>query len=201
MDHRLQDLVDIDAVLGGDERGVVRLQSDHVLDLVDDAVRIRAGQVDLVDDRDDLQVVVQGQIDVGKRLRFDALRRVHDQKGAVAGGERAGDLVVEVNVAGRIDQVQDVFLAVFGLIDRAHGLRFYGDAPLPLQVHIVEDLFLHLTRGEQTGLFDDPVRQRGFAVVDMGDYAEISNVILRNRHIFLLCVLTSDLQTAGYFHG
>ena len=46
------------------------------------------------------------------RLRLDALRGVDDQQRALARGQRARDLVGEVDVAGRVDQVQLVGLAV-----------------------------------------------------------------------------------------
>ena len=46
-----------------------------------------------------IEVVVDREVGVGERLRLDALRRVHDEHGALAGGERARDLVGEVDVA------------------------------------------------------------------------------------------------------
>ena len=39
------------------------------------------------------------QVEVGERLRLDALRGVDDQDRALAGGQRARDLVGEVDVA------------------------------------------------------------------------------------------------------
>jgi len=38
-------------------------------------------------------------------LRLDALGGVDEQHGALAGGQAAGDLVAEVDVAGGVDQV------------------------------------------------------------------------------------------------
>ena len=46
-----------------------------------------------------VEVVVERQVDVGQRLRLDALRRVDDQQRALAGAERARHLVAEVDVA------------------------------------------------------------------------------------------------------
>ena len=92
-----------------DGRGV---EADDVLDLPLALVGLRARQIDLVDDRDDLEVVVHGQVGVGQRLRLDALRGIDHQQRALAGGQRARDLVAEVHVAGRVDQVEDVLLAV-----------------------------------------------------------------------------------------
>ena len=73
-----------------------------------------AGQVDLVEDRHDLVVRLDRLIDIGQRLRLDALAGVDDQQAALAGGEAAADLVGEVDVAGRVHQVEFVGLAVLG---------------------------------------------------------------------------------------
>ena len=56
-----------------------------LLDLFLDELRLRARQIDLIDDRHDLQVIVQRQIDVGERLRLNALSGIHDQHRALAG--------------------------------------------------------------------------------------------------------------------
>ena len=71
-----------------------------------DPLGVGVGKVDLVDDGDDREVVLEGQVDVGHRLRFDALGGVDDEERAFAGGEAAADLVGEVDVAGGVDQVE-----------------------------------------------------------------------------------------------
>ncbi len=73
---------------------------------------VGGGQIDLVDDRDDLVVDLHRVIDVGERLRLDALGGIDHQQRALDGGERAVDLVGEVDVAGGVDEVEDVVLAV-----------------------------------------------------------------------------------------
>ena len=79
--------------------GVRGIDADHVLDLLLDAVGVGRRQVDLVQDGQDLEVVVERLIDVGERLRLDALAGIDDQDRALAGGERARHLVGEVDVA------------------------------------------------------------------------------------------------------
>ena len=78
--------------------------------------RMRSGsrrrQIDLVDDRNDLEIVIQRQIGVGQRLRFDALRRVDHQQRAFAGLQAARNFVSEIDVAGSIDQIELIDLAV-----------------------------------------------------------------------------------------
>ena len=126
-------------------------------------------------------VVVDRLIDVGQRLRLDALAGVDHQQRALAGGERAVDLVGEVDMAGRVDQVEDVVLAVARLVVEPHGLRLDGDAALALDVHRIEHLLDHLARLEPAGELDQPVGERRLAVVDMGDDREIADVVDGDR--------------------
>ena len=67
-------------------------------------------QIDLVDHRHDRQALLVREMDVRHCLRLDALGRVDDQKRAFAGRERARDFVGKINVAGRVEQVEPVFL-------------------------------------------------------------------------------------------
>ena len=90
MHDRLKHLLDVLAGLGRDLERVVGVEADHVLDLLADAVGLGRRQVDLVQDRQDLEMVVERLIDVGERLRLDALGRVDHQQRALAGGERCG---------------------------------------------------------------------------------------------------------------
>ena len=84
-DDRLEDVADADAFLGAGEDGAVGVEPDDLLDLPLGLVGHRAGQVDLVDDRDDLEVVVGGEVGVGERLRLHALRRIDQEQRALAG--------------------------------------------------------------------------------------------------------------------
>ena len=144
---------------------------DHLLGALD----VGAGQVDLVDDGNDLQPVIDRDVGVGQRLRFDALRRVHHQQRAFARGQRARDFVAEVHVAGRVDQVELIGLAVLRRIHHAHRVRLDGDAALALQVHGVEHLRLHLTRRQRAGQLQQAVGKRALPMIDMGDDREISD--------------------------
>ncbi len=73
-----------------------------------DALGLGGRQVDLVEHRHDLVAGVERLVHVGERLRLDALAGIDDEQRALARGQRAGDLVGEVDVAGRIHQVEDV---------------------------------------------------------------------------------------------
>ena len=145
-------------------------------------VRIGRRQIDLVDHRDDGQVVLDGHVDVGQGLRLHALRGVHHQQRPLARRQRARHLVVEVHVAGRIDQVQLVGLPVLRLVRQAHRRGLDGDAALALEVHVVEELVLLLASRERAGGLEQPIGQRGLAVVDVRDDGEVADEAGRRRH-------------------
>ena len=162
---------------------IAGLAADDVGDLAGVAVGVGGGQVDLVEHRNDVQAAVQRQVQVGQRLRLDALGGVDQQHRAFAGLQRAGHLVGEVDVAGGVDQMQDEFISGVGaagdLPRQPHVLGLDGDAALALDVHPVEVLGAHVPVRDDTGELQHPVGQRGLAVVDVGDDAEVPN--LRRR--------------------
>ncbi len=164
-----------DALLRRGEEDLVGAEAEGVDQLLRDALGLGAGQVDLVDDGDELQVGFHRQVDVGERLRLDALRGIDDEQGALAGGERAGDLVAEVDVAGGVDEVELVADAVLRAEGHADGLGLDGDALLALEVHVVEHLRGHVALRDGAGLLEQPVGERRFAVVDVGDDAEVAD--------------------------
>ncbi len=176
MHDRFQHLGHVLPGLGRDQDRIGGVEPDHVLDLLLDLVGLGGRQIDLVEHRHDLVVVVERLIDVGERLRLDALAGVDHQQRALAGGERAVDLVGEVDVAGRVDQIEDVVLAVARAVVQPHRLRLDGDAALALDIHGIEHLLDHFARFEPAGELNQPVGERRFAVVDMGDDREIADV-------------------------
>src|SRR3569623_1232000 len=72
-----------------------------------------------------------------------------------------------------IDQIQLVFLAVLRLVVHRYGVGLDRNAPLPLEVHRIEQLVLHLTRRDRSRAMQQPVAQGGLPMIDMGDDAEI----------------------------
>ena len=159
----------------------MRVEPDHVLDLLAHSVGLGRRQVDLVEDRHDLVIVVERLIDIGQRLRLDPLGGVDHEQRALAGGQRPVHLIGEIDMARRVDQVQLVELAVLRAIVEPHGLRLDGDAALALDVHGIEHLLLHLPRREPAAELDQPVGQRRLAVIDMGDDGEVADAGKRRR--------------------
>ena len=130
-------------------------------------------QVDLVDDGDDLEVVLEREVRVGECLRLDALRRVDDEQRALARLQRARDLVGEVHVARRVDEVELVALP-----GDANGLGLDRDAALALELHRVEHLLAHLALRHRLGQLEDPVGERRLPMIDVGDDREVADTRL-----------------------
>ena len=172
-----QNLVDARALFRAHQNRPTGVQSDHLLDLLAHPLGLGHRQVDLVDHRNQLEIVVQRQVGVGQRLRLDALRGVHHQQRPLAGLQAARHFVAEIHVPRRVDQVQLIQFAVLGAVVQPDRVALDGDAPLAFQVHAVQDLLHHLALGERSRHLQQPVRQRRFAVVDVSDDGEVTDVL------------------------
>jgi hypothetical protein len=171
-------------VLAGLGRGghrVVAGDADDLLELLDRAGDVGGRQVDLVDDRQHLQAVVDGEVGVLDRLRLDALGGVDHQQHALAGAQRARDLVVEVDVTRGVDEVEEVRLAVVGLVVQAHGRGLDRDAALALELQRVEHLVPLLAFRHALGELQDAVGEGRLAVVDVGDDREVADLHRAHR--------------------
>ena len=74
-----------------------------------------------------------------------------------------------------IDEVEHVLLSIGRLVVHAGGLELDRDPPFPLQLHVVEELLLHIPIGHRAGVLQQTVGQRRLAMVDVGNDAEISD--------------------------
>ena len=173
LDHRVEHRLHSLPRLGRDRQHVLGRVAEQMGDLERGALRVGLGQVDLVGHRDDLEVVLDRQVGVGQRLRLDPLRRIDDEQGAFASLQGARDLVGEVDVAGRVDQVQLVALPA-----HTHRLGLDRDAALALQLHRVQHLLAHIALGDGVRQLEDAVGQRRLAVVDVGDDREVADLAL-----------------------
>ena len=90
-------------------------------------------------------------------------------------------------MARGIDQMQDMLFSGVGAgvhpPRQAHILRLDRDPSLALDVHPVEVLSSHRPLVDDTGELQHPISQRGLAVVDMGDDAEVPNLRRRSERL------------------
>ena len=87
-------------------------------------------------------------------------------------------------MSGGVDKVELIFFAVGSGIVDGHGVRLDGDAALSFEVHIVENLVLHLALCDRIGEFKHSVGEGRLSVVDMGNYTKIANVVGGNGQIY-----------------
>ena len=105
-------------------------------------------------------------------LRQRALGGVDQHQRAVDHIENALDLAAEIGVAGRIDDIDAGALPF-----HRSGLGQDGDAALALEVVGIHRAFdLALVLAIDAGLLQQPIDQRGLAVVDVGDDGDVAEV-------------------------
>ena len=157
----------------------VHQQLQHLIPhLVDPLV----GPVDLVDHHNDPVAQLQGLGEHEAGLGHGALGGVHQQDDAVDHLQDALHLAAEVGVARGIHAVD------LGVLRPDGGVLCQdGDAPLPLQVAGVHDPVHHLLiLPVDAALLQHLVHQRGFAVVDVGDDGDISQMFVLHNSLLLL---------------
>lgn len=75
-------------------------------------------------------------------------------------------------MSGGINKVQTIQLTVVEVF-HLDGVAFYGNASLPLQIHVVKYLVLKLPFIDSIGFFKQTIGQGTFTVVDVRYYTEI----------------------------
>ena len=151
-----------------------RPAADLGVDLLDAAEEIGADLVHLVDEHDARHAVLVGLAPDGLRLRLDALIAVEHADRAVEHAQAALDLDGEVDVAGRVDDVEALVVPEGG--GRGGG---DGDAALLLLLHPVHGRGAVVDFADLMGLagiVEDALRRRRLSGIDVSHDAEISIV-------------------------
>ena len=170
--------MDVNAGFCGNLRSIKSGNSDDVLDFVCNSFRVCCGKVNFIDYRNDLKVVVNRKIGVCKGLCLNTLGSVNDKDCAFASCKGAGNLIVEVNMSGSIDKVENIVVSVVCFVIKANCAGFDGDSAFTLDVHVVQKLFFHFAGSNCLGVFKNSVGKGGFAVVDMCDYTKVSDIVV-----------------------
>ena len=170
---------------------------EAVLHHVDATEEVGADAVHLVDETDARHVVLVGLAPHRLGLRLHAGDRVEHRDRAVEDTQRALDLDREVDVAGRVDDV-DLAVAPFaggrGRRDR--------DAALLLLDHVVHHrgAFVHLADlVGATGVEEDALGRRGLARVDVGHDADVAGLFEGELagHVDSLLLKFCEQRSAG----
>ena len=79
-------------------------------------------------------------------------------------------------MARRVNQIEDIIFPILSMIGQGNGIAFDGDAAFPLNIHIIKNLILKIPFIADTCELNQTVGKRGFSVINMGYYAEVSYV-------------------------
>ena len=169
---------------------ILAIAANQVDNLIFHLIGHGAGHINLIDYRDNLQVMVDGHIEIRDGLCLYTLCGIHHQQRTLAGSDRTAHLVRKVDVSRSVNQVQYVFLSLVSVF-HLDSVTLNRNTTFTLQVHIVE----HLSLGHLYSLsvLQQSVSQSRFAVIDVGDDAEISYMI-HCRFYALDCKITKKLS-------
>ena len=152
-----------------------RLGAEAIDDVLQALEEVRADLVHLVGEDDARNLVLVALAPDRLGLRLDALVGIEHHDRAVEHAQRALDLDGEVDVAGRVDDVQPLAVP-----ERGGRGRRDGDAALLLLLHPVHGrgAFVHLADlVALAGVIEDPLGRRGLAGIDVRHDAEIAVVL------------------------
>ena len=120
----------------------------------------------------------KSQIDICQCLSFNSLSSIYHKDGSVTGRKASGNLIVKIHMSRRIDQVKNIFFSVLCFINNPDCLRLNSNPSFSFQIHIVQDLRLHFSLCQKSGLLNNTVGKCGLAMVYMCNNAEITNLAL-----------------------
>ncbi len=132
MNHRLENLVYPNARLSTCLDGIFGGNGKDVLDLLGHPINVGARQVHLVDHGYDIQSLGIRKLCVGQSLSLDSLRRIDQKQGAFASRKTSGNFIGEINVTGRVDQVEQVFFSILGQIGHRNRMTLDGNSAFAL---------------------------------------------------------------------
>ena len=84
-------------------------------------------------------------------------------------------------MSGSVNKVKKVFFPIFSAVWKTDSLAFDCNAAFPFNVHGVKELILKLTICHHITDLNKTIGKSGFAVVNMGNDAEITDVIKLHR--------------------
>ena len=179
--HRIEDILHAFSCLSAGINDVFQVAPDEVYDFVCHFFGHRIGHINLVDDRNDFEVMINSHIEIGNGLCLHSLCGIDDQQSSFACRYGTTHLIGEVHVSRSVDQVQDIFLALeflfVTMICMLHldGMTLDGNASLLLQVHIIKHLSLRYL--DCVGFFQQSVCQGGLAVVNVCNNTKVSYIL------------------------
>ena len=121
--------------------------------------------------------MLKSNINVCQGLCLNTLRGIYNQNSAFTGSQAARYLVGKVHMAGSVNKVKLIGLAIRSLVVKPHSFGFNCNASLPLQIHLVHHLFLHVPELDCIGYLQQTVGQGGLPMVNMGYDTKVTKMV------------------------
>ena len=188
IDHCIKYLLHSQACLSAGQDNLLVLAAKQFHYLILDLFGHRVRHVALVHHGDDFQIMFDGHIEVADSLGLHTLCGIHHQQSAFASGNASAHLVTEVHMSRSIDEIERI-LPIGTLVIHLYGMTLDGDTALALQIHVVEHLPLGHFDG--VGVFQQTVSQSALAVVDVGNDAEVPNMLHKYEILYVRMVCQS----------
>ena len=78
-------------------------------------------------------------------------------------------------MSGGINEIKQILFSILRDVVKGHRVTLYGYASLPLQIHRIKKLFLHLSLKNRLGTLEESIGQSGFAMINMRYDTKVSN--------------------------
>ena len=146
--------------------------NEQVIDLVENFLYAGVAPVDLVNNQDDGKLSGQGLLHNKTRLGERPLAGIDQEDHSVHHVEAPLHFTAEIGMTGRVDDIDFHVVVPDGCV-----LRHDGDPTFFFQVHRIHHPFHHdLMCPEGAGLPEHGIEQGGFAVIDMRNDGNISDI-------------------------
>ena len=163
-------------------------------------LRLCARKIYFVYNRHYFKVVIERKINIRKRLRLYALRRVNNEHRSFTCRKASRNFVCEIDVARSVDKVEHVAFTIAVVVKHSHCRRLYRYTALPFDIHRVEKLIFHIAHGYSVGKLHHSVGKRRFAVVNMSYYAKVPYKLAAECHLSFL-LYSSVILCGEYICG
>ena len=171
---------------------ILRITTNQVDDFVFHLVRHGRRHVNLVDNRNYLEVIIDSQIEIRNSLCLYTLCSVNHQQGTLTGSYGTRHFIREVHVSRGINEVQNIFFTLVHIL-HLDGVALNRNAALALQIHVVQHLSLRHLDG--LGELQQTVGQRRLPMVDMCNDAEISYMIHNRENTNSFAKIHKKIET------
>ena len=163
------------ACLGRNGEGVLAVQTGGLFQFRRHPFHIGGGQVNLVENGNDDMVILHRLPQMSQCLCLHALTGIHQQQNRFTRRQGTRDFVRKIHMPRGVQQIENPLFSRLVTPRQTHRLTFDGDAALALQFHRIQSLGLGFIFINGAAEFHQAVGKGGFAVIHMGDDAEITN--------------------------